>query len=51
MKTAEEQKIEILVLIDDFIHDISGKNLVETATVIDRLLDIRNTIETTTAPI
>jgi hypothetical protein len=36
-----EQEIEVLVLIDAFIHDISSQNIVETSVVIDRLLDIR----------
>lgn len=38
----EEQRTELLVMIDEFIHDIAKKNLVETSVVIDRLLDIRN---------
>ena len=47
---AEDQRTEILVMIDEFIQDISGKTLVETVLVIDRLLDMRNYTEKTTVP-
>lgn len=49
METLVEQQTEVLVLIDSFIHDIAKQNIVETSVVIDRLLDIRNTVETSTA--
>ena len=42
----ESLETELLILIDEFIQDISGKNLVETGVVIDRLLDMRKTVMT-----
>lgn len=47
----EDQRTEILVMIDEFIQDIAGKNLVETTLVIDRLLDMRNYAEKMTVPV
>ena len=38
----EETNLEIRIMIDEFIHDISKQSLIETSTVVDRLLDIRN---------
>lgn len=46
----EKQKTELLVLIDGFIHDISGRSIVETTVVVDRLLDMRNIAELITVP-
>lgn len=46
----EDQRTEMLVMIDEFIQDISGKTLVETVVVIDRLLDMRNYAEKITVP-
>ena len=51
VEVAENQKTELLVLIDDFIHDISAQNIIETTVVIDRLLDIRNLAETIAVPV
>lgn len=42
----ETLETELLILIDEFIQDISGKNLVETGVVVDRLLDMRNAVMT-----
>ena len=46
-----EQPSEAKIMIDDFIHKISGQSIVETSVVIDHLLDIRNAIELATAPV
>jgi hypothetical protein len=46
----ENQKTELLILIDEFIHDISGRSIIETTTVIDRLLDVRNLAELIAVP-
>lgn len=45
-----EQALEAKIMIDEFINKISGQSIVETAVVIDHLLDIRNTIETIAVP-
>ena len=45
----EEQRTEVLIMIDEFIQDIASKNFIETTVVIDRLLDIRNFTEKSTA--
>jgi hypothetical protein len=47
----EDNQIEILVLIDEFIRDISKQNIVDTSTVIDRMLDIRLAYERTIVPV
>lgn len=47
----DENHIEVLVLIDEFIRDISKQNIVESSVVIDRLLDIRLAYEKITVPI
>jgi hypothetical protein len=46
-----DNQVELFVLIDEFIKDISGQNIVATSLVVDRLLDIRNNIELTIAPV
>lgn len=51
VEVAENPKTEMLVLIDEFIHDISTQAVIETTVVIDRLLDMRNLAETITVPV
>lgn len=47
----EQEVSEAMLMIDEFIHKISGQSIVETSVVIDHLLDIRNSIQTTTVPV
>lgn len=50
VEVLDDARTEILVMIDEFINDISGQNIIDTTFVIDRLLDIRNLSEKTIVP-
>lgn len=47
----EATNTELLVMIDEFINDISSQTIIETSVVIDMLLDMRNLTERTIVPI
>jgi hypothetical protein len=47
----DENQTEVLVLIDEFINDISRQNIIETTVVIDRMLDIRSAYEKVAVPV
>ena len=46
-----EEQIALLVCIDEFIADIAKQSMIDTSSVIDRLLDIRNLAEQTAVPV
>lgn len=46
-----DHQTELLVAIDVFISDIAKQSIIETAVVIDHLLDIRNLAEARTVPV
>ena len=47
----EQEVPEAMLMIDEFIHKISGQSIVEVSVVIDHLLDIRNSIQSITVPV
>ncbi len=46
-----EEQTALLIFIDEFIFDISKQSVVDTASVVDRLLDIRNLAELSVVPV
>jgi hypothetical protein len=46
-----DPQTELLVAIDVFISDIAKQSMIDTSSVIDRLLDIRNLAEETAVPV
>lgn len=48
----EKEVPEAMLMIDEFIHKISGQSIVEVSVVVDHLLDIRTSlVQATKAPI
>jgi hypothetical protein len=46
-----EEQTALLVCIDEFISDIAKQSVIDTGSVVDRLLDIRNLAEDTVVPV
>jgi hypothetical protein len=46
-----EEQTALLICIDEFISDIAKQSMIDTSSVIDRLLDIRNLAEDIAVPV